>query len=147
MNKAFVREPDDDGKGFCPRCGSLGYPVLGGTLDVHIQSQARPRLGATGWFCPYPDCSVAYFDAFDTVISISELTRPVYPKDQTASLCGCFEFYESDLDADLADVAPVRIRGLLARSQTPEARCAVLAADGRCCLTEIRRQYLQRRGG
>jgi hypothetical protein len=36
MNKAFIREPEDDGHEFCPRCGSLGVPVETGPIDANI---------------------------------------------------------------------------------------------------------------
>jgi hypothetical protein len=43
MNKAFVREPDFDGRAFCPRCGALGLPVEHGPLDAHIQPASRAQ--------------------------------------------------------------------------------------------------------
>ena len=45
MNKAFIREPEFDGRGYCPHCGSLGAPVNQATLDHHVQGQSRSRLG------------------------------------------------------------------------------------------------------
>ncbi len=49
MNKAFVREPESDGRAYCPRCGALGLPVGAGPLDKYIRSavtrkNARRRL-------------------------------------------------------------------------------------------------------
>jgi hypothetical protein len=32
---------------------------------------------------------------------------------------------------------------LLAKSKSTEARCSVLAADGRCCMTEAQRLYMR----
>ena len=45
MNKAFVREPESDGRAYCPRCGSLGTPVNKTTLDRHVQHQVATRIG------------------------------------------------------------------------------------------------------
>ena len=42
---------------------------------------------------------------------------------------------------------PTRIRQLVARSQSPEARCATLAANGQCCLPEVRKLYMKLRSG
>ncbi|SFI00905.1 hypothetical protein [Planctomicrobium piriforme] len=145
MNKAFVREPDDDGRAFCPRCGALGTPVTSGPLDQHVVAAARSRLGASAWFCAYPPCEVAYFDAFDSVVLVSELQHPVYPKDTDASLCACFGFSLEDIQDDVDSPTPVRIRELLAKSQSPEARCQTLAPDGRCCMAEIKRLYMKLR--
>ncbi len=49
MNKAFVREPEDDGRAFCPRCRSLGNAVDAGPLDSHIRSESRAKLGHDAW--------------------------------------------------------------------------------------------------
>jgi hypothetical protein len=145
MNKAFVREPEDDGRAFCPQCGALGLPVGAGPLDTHLQPSARGKLGAGGWFCGYPPCPVAYFDLLGGRASVEELNAPVFPKNPQGSLCACFGFHESDILADVEEGTPSRIRELLARSQSPAARCATLAADGRCCMTEIKRLYMKLR--
>jgi len=145
MNKAFVREPDDDGRRHCPRCESLGVPVQSGPLDRHVRPEVRSRIGGAAWFCSYPPCAVAYFDGFLSQIAVDELLHPVYPKDPDATLCECFGFSQAEIDADLDEGTPVRIRALLQRSQSSEARCASHAPDGRCCLTEIKRIYMKER--
>lgn len=147
MNKAFVREPDDDGRAYCPRCGSLGTAVSSGPLETHVRSEARGRIGQSAWFCSYPPCPVAYFDLFEGIITTEDLIAPVYPKDPQASLCACFGFTLEEIEADVAEGVPTRIRALLARSQSEAARCTTLAADGRCCLTEIKRLYMKLKSG
>ncbi len=146
MNKAFIREPDDDGNRRCPRCGALGVAVSSGPLDSHIKPEIRSKIGQSGWFCSYPPCDVAYFDSFDSVIITEELQHPVYPKDPDATLCRCFGFTLEEIEADIEDGTPSRIRALLAKSQSSDARCQSLSPDGRCCLTEIKRIYMKRRG-
>jgi hypothetical protein len=146
MNKAFIREPDDDGRAYCRRCGSLGTPVGAGPLETHLRPPARSRIGSSAWFCSYPPCDVAYFDMFNTQIVVSELNAAVYPKDPEASLCSCFGFTLDDIEADVADGTPIRIRELLAKSQSDAARCQTLAPDGRCCMREIQRLYMKLRG-
>ena len=143
MNKAFVREPDADGA-YCPVCAGEGVAVYGVTLDHHIAPTARPRLGEQAWFCPTPRCMVAYFDLFERTVEASELNAPVYPKDVTAPVCPCFAFFTEQIDDDIADGIPTRIRELLEKSKSPEAACQVRAADGRCCMREVQRLYFRR---
>ena len=69
MNKAFVREPDDDGRAYCPRCKSLGIPVGPGPLDTHVRTESRAKMHDAAWYCGYPHCEVAYFNQFDAVVS------------------------------------------------------------------------------
>ncbi|MEZ6063278.1 MAG: hypothetical protein R3C19_23265 [Planctomycetaceae bacterium] len=145
MNKAFVREPEPDGRAFCPRCGSLGTPVSKPTLDGHISAVSRQQLGDTAWFCAFPTCDVAYFDLFERLASVDDLQSAVYPKSPSAPICACFGFTLDDIEADVLDGTPRRIRELLAKSASDEARCETLAADGECCMKEVQRLYMKRR--
>jgi hypothetical protein len=145
MNKAFIREPEFDGRAFCPRCGALGLPVEHGPLDEHIKPEARNKLGDSAWFCNFQHCEVAYFNLFEAVTLVDELKAPVYPKDFDAPMCACFGFDYDDVDADVRDGAPTRIRELLAKSKSSEARCTELAADGRCCMAAVQELYMKLR--
>jgi hypothetical protein len=145
MNKAFVREPDFDGRAFCPRCGALGLPVEHGPLDCHIRPESRDKLGDAAWFCNYPRCDVAYFNLFESVVLLDELVAPIYPYDLDAPLCACFGLNYDDVDADVREGFPKRVRELLAKSKSPEARCEQLAADGRCCMTAVQDLYMRLR--
>lgn len=144
MNKAFVREPEFNGRVYCPQCGSLGSPVARETLDHHVQVQSRSHLGDTAWFCDLAQCDVGYFDLFERVVAVGELQSAVYPKDADAPICACFGFTLDDIEDDVDAGSPTRIRELLARSQTPDAHCQTLAADGRCCMREVQRLYTRR---
>lgn len=146
MNKAFVREPEFDGKAYCPQCGSLGAAVGEAALDYHVQPAIRTRLGDAAWYCGFAKCDVAYFDLFESSVSVDELASPVYPKHTEAPICACFGFTIDDLEADASDGTPSRIRELLAKSKSSDANCRVLAADGQCCMREIQRLYMARIG-
>lgn len=146
MNKAFVREPESDGRAYCPRCGSLGTSVKKPTLDRHVQEQSRLRIGDSAWFCDFAKCDVAYFDEFGRFVGVNELRSAVYPKDTAAPICACFGFTLNDIDADVHDGTPTRIRELLSKSKSSEAQCHTLAADGRCCMREVQRLYMKRIG-
>lgn len=143
MNKAFMREPEPDGRAYCPQCQALGEAVGRATLDYHLQQDTRSNFGNDGWFCSYPDCDVAYFDLYDRTVSIAELRFPVYPKSLDAPICPCFGFTVEDLARAIDLRLPTAIRELLSKSKSPAANCTVLAANGRCCMQEVQRQYIR----
>jgi hypothetical protein len=144
MNKAFVREPDTT-EVLCPKCGAAGVGVMRMTLEAHVPPEARRPLAASAYFCPTPSCIVAYFDAFEAVVTHDALVRPVYPKDSAAPLCPCFGLTMDDVEADVAEPVPRRIRELLAKSKTPAARCSELSPTGRSCIPEVQKCYFKLR--
>lgn len=145
MNKAFVREPDGDDV-LCPRCQSLGETVLPMAFVATTNTDQRKQLADRVFFCPAASCPVAYFDALESSIATTELPRPIYPKDQSAPLCGCFGLTLEDIEDDIADGTPRRIRELLAKSKSPEAHCSTASPTGRCCMPEVQRVYFKLRG-
>jgi hypothetical protein len=145
MNKAFIREPEDDGRAYCPRCKSLGLPVESGPLDTHIRTESRGKIRDAAWFCGFPRCDVAYFNQFDAVVTMGELKSPVYPYDPNAPICACFGLTYDDVEADVRDGTPTRIRELLAKSKSSDANCVMLAADGRCCMSAVQELYMRLR--
>jgi hypothetical protein len=145
MNKAFIREPEDDGRAYCPRCKSLGVPVESGPLDRHIRPESRGKLRDAAWFCGFPRCVVAYFNQFEAVVTMDELKAPVYPYDPNAPLCACFGLTYDDVEADVRDGTPTRIRELLAKSKSSDAHCQMLAPDGRCCMSAVQELYMRLR--
>lgn len=110
MNKAFLREPDDNGQRHCPQCGSLGVPVSEAVLARHVQASSRAELSATAFFCPFARCEVAYFDLFERTALVRSLIAPVWPKDADAPLCACFGMSADAIEADLAEGKPTRVR-------------------------------------
>jgi hypothetical protein len=145
MNKAFVREPDDSGAGYCPRCGSLGIAVGAETLAAQLDDVVRKPLADAAFYCPYPKCEVAYFDQFEQTVGADRLKWPAYPKDPAAPICNCFGFTAPEIDADLREGTTARVKALLAKAQSPEAHCATVAPDGRCCAAEVLRYFMRAR--
>lgn len=143
MNKAFVREPEPDGRAYCPGCGSLGTAVGEATLDQHVRSEHRTTLGDSAWFCGFARCPVAYFDLYERMVPVSQLRGAIYPKDVNAPICPCFGFTLDDVDQAIDQRSPATIRELLEKSKSSEARCATLAPDGQCCLREVKRLYIR----
>jgi hypothetical protein len=100
-------------------------------------------MGDSAWFCSFAQCEVAYFDLFESAVAVDELEHSVYPKDPDAPICACFGFVMEDLEADVHEGAPTRIRELLAKSKSRDANCGALAADGQCCMREVQRLYMK----
>jgi hypothetical protein len=144
MNKAFLRESDSTEE-YCPRCGSLGQPVSRDTVMAQVQPDADVSLAVTANFCPHPQCEVAYFDMFERMVQVAALRRPVFPKDPDAPICACFGFTRADIDRDLAEGVVTRTRGLLDRARSQPTQCETLAANGRSCVPDVQRYYMQRR--
>lgn len=143
MNKAFVREPDDNGERRCPACGSIGVVVTSETVAAHLREEACRELGEPAFYCPYPRCSVAYFDLFDRAAPVEALIDAAYPKDPAAPLCRCFGLTIDDVEEDIREGTVRRIRALVERSKTAEAHCHLAAPDGRCCVPEVQRYYFR----
>lgn len=144
MNKAFVREADAL-EPRCPRCGAEGVETPPAALATYLADELRRRLAASVYFCPTPGCSVAYFDALEATIAADDLLRPAYPKHPDAPICPCFTFTLAEIEADWAEGVPRRIRELLVRAKSPQARCSEASPSGRCCLPEVQRIYLKLR--
>jgi hypothetical protein len=146
MNKAFIREPDLEGRVYCPRCGSLATSVGAGPLDTYVRGEARMRLQESAWFCSFGRCDVAYFSHLGSMVTVDELVRPIYPKDLDAPICVCFGFGYEDVVAEVDADPPLRLRELLAKTRSDEAHCAVLAPDGRCCSNALQELFVRLRG-
>lgn len=142
MNKAFVREPDQTCE-YCPRCGAQGEAVGSETLESYLSAEQRGRVSPRANFCPSPRCEVAYFDSFERVILVSDLSRAVYPKDPRAPICACFGLTTEEIEQDVAEGLATRTRAILERAKSVDARCACLAANGRSCVAYVQKYYMQ----
>ena len=145
MNKAFVREPDQDAD-YCPRCGSKGQQVGRETVRQYVPGAKAQAVADPANFCPAPQCDVVYFDAFERVILTGDLSRPVYPKDPDAPICACFGFTRRDIEQDISEGVVTRVKAILAKAKSPAARCAQLAANGQSCVAYVQKYYMQCRG-
>jgi Zinc binding domain len=143
MNKAFTREPDETGAKRCPQCDSPGQQVGPETLAAQVGDEARTAIAESAYFCPYARCEVAYFDAFERVVKVDRLKHPIYPKDPTAPLCPCFGLTTEDVEQDVREGVVTRVRELVARTKSPEARCKEMSPTGQSCIAEVQRYYLR----
>ncbi len=145
MNKAFMREPDDNGQRFCPRCQSLGVALTAETWRAHVAKPGEVQLAEQAYFCPFPRCDVVYFDEFDRVAVQREIAHPVYPKDADAPLCGCFGLTADDVEQDLREGALRECEPCWPRAKHPRpiAECsppAVSAVSARCSAYYMKRR-------
>ena len=144
MNKAFVKEPDGS-LARCPKCDSPGTPVGAETLQAQLSSEWLDKLTESAYFCPYARCPVVYFDQFDRTVPESAVKTPVFPKNPDAPLCACFGLTRDDVEQDIRDGIPTRVRALLEKAKSPEASCAISSPSGQCCVPEVQRCYLKLR--
>jgi hypothetical protein len=142
MNKAFVREADST-EANCPRCQSVGVAVGPITLESQLDEATVKQIAEHAFFCPSATCDVAYFDEFERVVLCGSLRKPAYPKDPTAPLCACFGLTCDDVECDLDEGTPTRVRALLAKARSPEARCRSMSASGQSCVAEVQRYYMR----
>jgi hypothetical protein len=145
MNKAFVRDPDDTGV-HCPLCGAAGESVPESALAAYLSPDVRQRLGSAVFFCETPTCEAVYFDIVEDYANVSELLHACYPKDPDAPLCACFGVTREDIEEDLAEGTPRRVREVVAKAKTDAAHCHEKAASGRSCVGEVQKYYLRRWG-
>jgi hypothetical protein len=145
MNKAFVREPEQTAD-YCPRCGSKGEPVGRETIQAFLPEGKSPTVSDPANFCPMPQCEVAYFDAFERVLLTRDLNKPVYPKDPDAPICACFGLTRQDIEADVREGGVTRVKAIIEKAKSAEARCTQLAANGQSCVPAVQKYYFQCRG-
>ena len=146
MNKAFIREPDDSGDSLCPACGSLGIAVEGETWRAHVPDATASPLAESAFFCPYAKCQVVYFDMFERRVTTDGLPRGVYPKDPQAPVCACFGMTLDEIRADARAGVVERVRELVRKAQSPQARCRTASPSGQSCVADVQRAFLNERG-
>ena len=145
MNKAFCREPDDTRPPRCPRCGVEGLRVEAGTLAAHVEPEIGASLGEPAYWCGTDTCDVAYFDLLERVVPVADACGLAWPKDPVGPLCGCHGLTVDDVDADLAEGTPTRVKAVVQRAGQAGVECAIKSPDGRPCVARVQRYYMRRR--
>lgn len=145
MNKAFCKEPDTAEPALCPACGRDGLAVAHETLSAHVAAEAVGTLGEPAYFCPTDTCPVLYFDLLERSIAAADAHDLFWPKDPAGPLCNCHGLSLDDVDADLADGVPSRVRAVVQKANEPGAACATKSADGRPCVARVQKYFMRRR--
>ena len=142
MSRAFVREPESSAD-YCPRCGSKGESVGRETIQAHLPEGKPAPLADPANFCPSPRCDVVYFDAFEQILTTGDLNGPVYPKDPDAPICPCFGLTRQDVEQDVREGVVTRVKAILEKAKSPEARCLHKAVNGQPCTAFVQKCYMQ----
>jgi hypothetical protein len=140
MSRAFVKDPEP-GEPRCPGCGGLGDPVGPPTLEDHLTAASRAPLGGSAFYCAAPSCRTAYFNAWGVSVAADQLTGSAWPKDPEAPICPCFGLKAADVLADARAGRKERVKALVERSRSPEARCLKSSPDGVCCVPRVLRLF------
>jgi hypothetical protein len=145
MNKAFCKEPDSSLPPRCPQCGADGVPVAAETLAAHLRPHDADSLGDPAYWCATDTCSVAYFDLLERSVPVADATGVYWPKDPAGPLCCCHGLSIDDVDRDIAEGAPTRVRAVVQQANQPGAACATKSPDGRPCVARVQRHYMRRK--
>ena len=145
MNKAFCKEPDSSLPPRCPRCGADGLPVGPETLRAHLASDAAESLGEPAYWCATDACPIAYFDLFERSVDADAAHGLYWPKDPAGPLCCCHGLTMDDVDADLAEPVPSRVRAVVQRAGQADAACATKSPDGRPCVARVQRYFMRQK--
>jgi hypothetical protein len=145
MYKASFKEPDSSLPPRCPRCGADGLPVGPETLRAHLASDAAESLGEPAYWCATDACPIAYFDLFERSVDANAAHGLYWPKDPAGPLCCCHGLTVDDVDADLAEPVPSRVRAVVQKAGQPDAACTTKSPDGRPCVARVQRYYMQQK--
>src|SRR5262245_49872194 len=136
MSRAFTKEPEVP-EPRCPEppgCGGPGSAVGRATAEARVrQPSALARLADSIAYCPNAKCPVVDFDGWGATVLAEEVHGLAYPKDPDGLLCPCFGVAPEEVIAAAREGAPERVRAIVARASSPEARCSSLMASGGSC--------------
>ena len=147
MYKADIKEPDSSLPPRCPRCNADGLQVGSTTLKAHLASEAAESLGEPAYWCATNDCPVAYFDLFERSVDCKASHGLYWPKDPAGPLCCCYGLTADEVDADIAEQVPSRVRAVVQKAGLPDAACTTKSPDGRSCVARVQRYYVRAKIG
>jgi hypothetical protein len=110
------------------------------TLDHHVPSPAREKLGNDATFCLNPECDVVYCNTAGFIVRKGETELPVTIKDAGDDVfaCYCFEHKRGDIRRDLVSMGKTDIPDQI-RKGVREGRCDCERKNpqGACCLGNV----------
>lgn len=124
----------------CPICGNTGRKVTPLTLDNHVPSPLKEKLGNEATFCLNPDCEAVYCNPAGFVVRKGETKFPVTIKDpgDDTFVCYCFEHKRGNLRRDIQEKGTTDIPDQI-RKGVKEGRCDCEKNNpqGACCLGNV----------
>lgn len=145
MNKAFCKEPEQSDRPLCPRCGAEGFPVGAVTLAAHLDPSDAATLAEPVAWCDTERCPVGYFDGLERFVEAVRVRGVHWPKDLSGVLCACHGLTCDDVEADLDEGVPRRVREVVTKAANPGAECAIRSVDGRPCTARVQRHFVRRK--
>jgi len=146
LNKAFVKEPEP-AEPRCPPpsggCDAIGLPVTRTTLRAQLSEEDADRFAGSAFYCPSPNCDIAYFDPWGVTIPRSEIRSEAYPKSAGAPVCSCFGVTADEILRRATSGEKAWARDQLARAESAEAKCETEAPSGESCVAEFRKIFLK----
>jgi hypothetical protein len=61
-------------------------------------------------------------------------------------MCACFGLTRRDIEQDVAEGVVTRVRAIVEKAKSPDARCAHMAANGQPCTAYVQQYYMLLRG-
>ena len=147
MNKAFCRENDSLAPPSCPECGTLGMQVSTETLAAHVNPSDTDTLCEPSYWCSHATCQVAYFDLLERTITVAKAHHLIWPKDPIAPLCPCTGLFCVDVETDLQEGTPLRVRRAIEHAEKKNGSCGLASPDGRACTAAVLQYYMRRQSG
>ncbi|HKB92275.1 MAG TPA: hypothetical protein VKC60_17290 [Opitutaceae bacterium] len=128
-------------KTVCPRCGQAGRQVSTLTLKHQVRSDLLAAVnGKSFQFCGTPACPVVYFSADNTVLTTSEVRRPVTQKDPArAPVCYCFGFTPGMVAEEIQTTGKSTVVQRIAEEMKSDyCACEIRNPQGSCCLGNVK---------
>ena len=57
--------------------------------------------------------------------------------------CACFGLTRHDIEQDISEGVVTRVKAILEKAKSSEARCAQMAANGQPCVAYVQKYYMQ----
>ena len=134
----------------CTESGSTGKRFDRITLEHLLRPEHQSRIGSGQWFfCPDPDCAVAYFDAEGNSLDTSALCVRVGAKDKTPPrpLCYCFGHTFEEVQEEVAATGTSTIPDRIAEKCRQGLHdCERKNPQGSCCLGNVRAAMKEAQG-
>ena len=124
----------------CPVCGNMGRRVTPRTLDNHVPSLLREKIGSEATFCMNPKCDVIYCNPKGFVIRRGQTQFPVTIKDSNDDVyvCYCFQHKRADVRREIKEKGTTDIPDKIRKGvKEGLCDCELKNPQGACCLGNV----------
>lgn len=143
MDCCKVPKPASDARTRCPSCGAVGKEVGDETIQALLGPEDSLQLLALERrFCRTPGCAVLYYGSDGRLVNKDASKVRVGQKEtlDPVQLCYCFDFFRSDVRAEVAKSGECSIPGrITAEVRAGRCACERMNPSGACCLGDVNR--------